>query len=92
MTKEGIRDVFRVSFFVVRELHLKNIPINLVFYSNYTTFADDMDKTRMNDTLRRNVALLSKQTEQEVGMMPATVAPLPSVEQVKQIVLPRLLQ
>ena len=25
MTKEGIRDVFRVSFFVVRELHLKQI-------------------------------------------------------------------
>ena len=45
-----------------------------------------MDKTKMNDTLRRNVALLSKQTEQEVGMMPATVAPLPSVEFVKQIV------
>ena len=40
----------------------------------------------MNDTLRRNVALLSKQSEQEVSMMPRVVAPLPSVEQVKQIV------
>ena len=39
-----------------------------------------------NDTLLKNVDLLSKLTEQEVGMMPATEAPLPSVEQVKQIV------
>ena len=41
-----------------------------------------MEKEKMNDTLRRNVALLSKQTDREVGMMPAVVAPLPSVEQV----------
>jgi serine O-acetyltransferase len=39
-----------------------------------------------NDTLLKNVDLLSKLTEQEVGMMPATEAPLPSVEQVKKIV------
>ena len=39
-----------------------------------------------NDILLKNVSLLSKLTEQEVGMMPATEAPLPSVEQVKQIV------
>ena len=39
-----------------------------------------------NDTLLKNVDLLSKLTEQEVGMMPATEAPLPSVEQVKLIV------
>ena len=45
-----------------------------------------MDKNSINDTLRRNVALLSKQTEKEVGMMPAVEAPLPSVEQVKEIV------
>ena len=45
-----------------------------------------MEKTTINETLRRNVALLSKQTEKEVGMMPATVAPLPSVEMVKRIV------
>ena len=45
-----------------------------------------MDKTKINETLRRNVALLSKQSERELGMMPATVAPLPSVEMVKRIV------
>ena len=39
-----------------------------------------------NETILKNVALLSKLTEQEVSMMPATEAPLPSVEQVKQIV------
>ena len=36
--------------------------------------------------MRQNVALLSKLSEQEVGMMPATEAPLPSVDQVKQII------
>ena len=41
---------------------------------------------KSNDILPKNVGLLSKLTEQEVGMMPATEAPLPSVEQVKQIV------
>ena len=45
-----------------------------------------MDKAKINETLRRNVAELSKQTEKEVSMMPATVAPLPSVEMVKRIV------
>ena len=45
-----------------------------------------IDKAKINETLRRNVAELSKQTEKEVSMMPATVAPLPSVEMVKQIV------
>ena len=44
-----------------------------------------MDKIA-NDILLRNVDKLSKLTAQEVGMMPATEAPLPSVEQVKQIV------
>ena len=39
-----------------------------------------------NDILLKNVDLLSKLSEQEVSMMPATEAPLPSVEQVKQIV------
>ena len=39
-----------------------------------------------NEILMRNVALLSKQTEQETSMMPQTGAPLPSVEQVKLIV------
>ena len=55
-----------------------------------STFAAEnvtkMDKKKINDTLRRNVALLSKQTEKEVGMMPATEAPLPSVQTVKEIV------
>ena len=45
-----------------------------------------MEKTTINETLRRNVAELSKQTDREVSMMPATVAPLPSVEMVKRIV------
>ena len=45
-----------------------------------------MEKTKINETLRRNVAELSKQTDREVSMMPATVAPLPSVEMVKRIV------
>jgi serine O-acetyltransferase len=40
----------------------------------------------VNETLMRNVNLLSRLTEQEVSMMPKTQAPLPSVEQVKQII------
>ncbi|MBQ3361534.1 MAG: hypothetical protein IJG46_05320, partial [Prevotella sp.] len=43
-----------------------------------------MDKK--NDILLKNVELLSKLTKQEVKMMPATEAPLPSVEMVKKIV------
>ncbi|MBQ7420469.1 MAG: serine acetyltransferase [Prevotella sp.] len=39
-----------------------------------------------NEILLKNVALLSKQTRQEIDMMPAVEAPLPSVLQVKQIV------
>ena len=45
----------------------------------------NMDK-KNNDILLKNVTLLSRLTEQEVSMMPATEAPLPSVEQVKEIV------
>jgi serine O-acetyltransferase len=41
---------------------------------------------KTNEILQKNVALLSKLTEQEVNMMPAIEAPLPSVVQVKQIV------
>ncbi len=33
-----------------------------------------MDKKQVNDVVRQNVALLSKLSEQEVGMMPATEA------------------
>ena len=43
-------------------------------------------KKQRNDIILKNVDLLSKLSSQEVGMMPATEAPLPSVEQVKQIV------
>ena len=39
-----------------------------------------------NEILLQNVSLLSRLTEQEVSMMPAIDAPLPSVEHVKQIV------
>ena len=45
-----------------------------------------IDKKTVNGVLQKTVALMSKHTEKEVGMMPATEAPLPSVEQVKQIV------
>ena len=41
---------------------------------------------KTNEILQKNVALLSKLSEQEVNMMPAIEAPLPSVVQVKQIV------
>ena len=44
------------------------------------------DKAKINEALRRNVAKLAEQTDREVSMMPATVAPLPSVEMVKRIV------
>ena len=44
-----------------------------------------MDK-KGNEILLKNVSLLSKLTKQEVSMMPATEAPLPSVEMVKQMV------
>ncbi len=45
-----------------------------------------MESKNNHDILLKNVTLLSRLTEQEVGMMPATEAPLPSVDQVKQIV------
>jgi serine O-acetyltransferase len=40
----------------------------------------------LNETLLKNVQQLSRLTQQEVSMMPAIEAPLPSVEQVKEIV------
>jgi serine O-acetyltransferase len=46
-----------------------------------------MDKTQINETLRRNVAQLAQQSEKELSMMPATVAPLPSLEKVNRIVV-----
>ena len=45
-----------------------------------------MERKEINEVLRRNVDILSRHTDKELGMMPATDAPLPSVEQVKQIV------
>jgi serine O-acetyltransferase len=45
-----------------------------------------MNNKNINVTLLKNVQQLSKLTDQEVSMMPATEAPLPSVEQVKEIV------
>lgn len=45
-----------------------------------------MDRKKINETLRRNVAQLAQQSEKELSMMPATVAPLPSIEKVKRIV------
>ena len=46
-----------------------------------------MDQKEINETLRRNVGVLSKHTVNEVRMMPtATQTQLPSVEDVKRIV------
>ena len=46
-----------------------------------------MDQKKINETLRRNVAVLSKHSVDEVRMMPtATQTQLPSVEDVKCIV------
>ena len=45
-----------------------------------------MAKKDINEVLQRNVAILAAHTEKEDGMMPATGAPLPSVEEVKRIV------
>ena len=41
---------------------------------------------KVSDLLMKNVGLLSQLTAQEVSMMPATDAPLPSVEQVELVV------
>lgn len=45
-----------------------------------------MAKKDINEVLQRNVAILAAHTAKEDGMMPATGAPLPSVEEVKRIV------
>ncbi len=45
-----------------------------------------MYKRETNEVLRKNVALLSKLSEKEAGMMPGVEAPLPSVAAVKEIV------
>lgn len=46
-----------------------------------------MDQKKINETLRSNVAILSKHTDDELRMMPtATLTQLPSVEDVKRII------
>ena len=45
-----------------------------------------MDQKRINETVLRNVALLSKLDEKEESMMPTGSAALPDVEEVKRIV------
>ena len=46
-----------------------------------------MDQKKINETLRSNVAILSKHTDDELRMMPtATLTQLPSVEDVKHII------
>ena len=45
-----------------------------------------MGKKDINKILQRNVAIMAAHSEKEDSMMPATGAPLPSVEEVKRIV------
>ena len=45
-----------------------------------------MGKKDINEILQRNVAIMAAHTEKEDSMMPATGAPLPSVEEVRRIV------
>ena len=45
-----------------------------------------MEQNRLNEVLQRNVAELSKLSEREKAMMPKGTAPMPSVEEVRQIV------
>lgn len=45
-----------------------------------------MEQKRLNEVLQRNVAELSKLSQRERDMMPSGTAPLPSVEEVRQIV------
>ena len=45
-----------------------------------------MEQNRLNKVLQKNVAELSRLSEVEQAMMPKGTAPLPSVEEVRQIV------
>ena len=49
-------------------------------------FAADMEQKRLDEVLLRNVAKLSKLSQREREMMPKGTAPLPSVDEVRQIV------
>ena len=45
-----------------------------------------MEQQKINETLLRNVTLLSRQSESEEGMMPMGSTPLPSVDEVRHII------
>ena len=45
-----------------------------------------MEQQTINETLLRNVTLLSRQSESEEGMMPMGSTPLPSVDEVRHII------
>jgi len=45
-----------------------------------------MEQSKVNEVLLRNVRQLAKQTEREEAMMPQGSAPMPSVEEVREIV------
>lgn len=46
----------------------------------------NMEQQKINETLLRNVTLLSRQSESEEGMMPMGSTPLPSVDEVRHII------
>ena len=58
----------------------------MVFSLIISIFAADMEQKRLDEVLLRNVAKLSKLSQREREMMPKGTAPLPSVDEVRQIV------
>jgi len=56
------------------------------FYLCTPKHMNDMGKKDINEVLQRNVAILATYTHKEGSMMPATGAPLPSVNDVDRIV------
>jgi serine O-acetyltransferase len=64
----------------------KLFPIYVAFSLIICIFAADMEQKRLDEVLLRNVAKLSKLSQREREMMPKGTAPLPSVEEVRQIV------
>ena len=58
----------------------------MVFSLIISIFAADMEQKRLDEVLLRNVAKLSKMSQREREMMPKGTAPLPSVDEVRQIV------
>jgi serine O-acetyltransferase len=61
-------------------------PIYVAFSLIISIFAADMEQKRLDEVLLRNVAKLSKLSQREREMMPKGTAPLPSVDEVRQIV------